>query len=96
MSKEVIMVFIIGFWLIFPLPMMFLNIGGFEEIDYGSLESTSKPTLLNYLGLGIDLLGMYFFTIFIWVIDAPLFLNIFFIFLRLISGFMLVLILRGI
>lgn len=103
MSKLKTMGFIIAFWLILPFPFMFVNVGGFDTLDFDKLKTSEKPatdvniiwTFFEYGRIGLTLLTVYLQILFIWVYGAPLFINIFLWFLRIMSGFVLLLILRG-
>ena len=94
MTDTKIMAFIIAFWLLLPLPFMYMGIGGFTELNFKNLESIEKPdkdvgtlgTINEIAKVGISLVIIYFQIIFIWVFNMPLLVNIFLWFLRIISG----------
>lgn len=95
MSKYVILAFIISFWLILPIPFMFLNIGGYDTIDFTALEGIENPTIITYLATFIKMVSIYFQIIFLWVFGMPIYINVFLWILRAISGFILLDSLRG-
>lgn len=103
MTDVRLMSFIIGFWLFLPIPFMFFGIGGANIINVDELseleQPQAEPSTLESIGIFVKiawtLFWTYVFTIFIWVEGCPLIINLFLMFLRLISGLILLMIARG-
>jgi len=96
MSKIRIMLFIIAFWLIIPLPFMILGIGGFDRVSFKEIQDLEQPSFFNYLTIGWDYLSIYFRIIFIGFYGTPIYIDIFLWLLRAITVFTFILVIRGI
>lgn len=95
MSKIIVMVFILAFWIFLPLPFMIMGVGGFENLDLTDLETQENPTFLNYLTLIWSFVSIYFRILVIGFYGVPIYINLFIWLLKAITGFVLVLVLRG-
>ena len=87
--------FILAFWLFLPLPMMFLGMGNFNTLDYSALEQVSEPNFFTYVSTSVAMLSIYFKILFLGIPEAPLIINVFIGFLKLMSGIVIALLLKG-
>lgn len=102
MNKFGALAFIIGFWLLLPIPFMYLNIGGYSTLNFDKLAEIESPQEVSWVesvgtffSTAITLIGIYFQTMLLWINGVPMIINIFLWFLRIISGLSLLLILTG-
>lgn len=112
MSKVYILGTIICFWLLLPFVFGFLGMGGFdsikndlEDINKLSIQSeieendslfNSVTKTFDYIKIVFKFLGVYVKILFVWVDNLPLFFNLFLILLRVLSGIVIMLIIRGV
>lgn len=92
MTNYKIMLFVIAFWLFLPLPFMFAGLSNYTLVDTSKLnaDSVREPTILDYIGTFLTIIGTYFQFMFLWISGIPVYLNLFIWVLRLISGFVIV------
>ena len=89
MDKEIIVVFIIGFWLSFGVASMFFNYADFPQFETHSLTNSSPLTAF------IDFVTVFFSCVFFYVPSIPIYVTFILNFLQLISLFAVILIVKS-
>lgn len=94
-TKYVLAFTIVAFWLFLPIPLMYMGVGGFNEINTGDLQNSDEPTTL---GLILDFGGyisVYFQTMFFIIPNINFILARFVNLLQIMSGFLILVMIRG-
>lgn len=94
-NKLVMAVFIIGFWLLYPIPFMFMENANFDNVmlDGSNVKSTIEDA--NIITAPKDMLSIYFDIFFTGIPDASFIINRFINLMQLVSGLILFLLIRG-
>lgn len=100
MNKIVLVVFLIGFWLFLPIPMIYMNIGNYDYLRENDLSDLDKyenerPSFLNFLNEIGYMVGIYLKLLFFTIPNAPALINYFLLFLKSLTGVFLFVMLRG-
>ena len=97
MNKLAFMSFAVVFWISLPVILGFLGIGGSDNLrlNFQELNDLKEPTIKSNIELGWTMATYYFKIIFMWVYGAPLIINLFLWILRIITAFVILLIIRG-
>jgi len=93
MSKILYTAIIIGFWFFYPLGLMLMGEGNYD-IYVQDTRDYANPTLLDYIGTAISLVGNYFQLLVIGIPDAPFIINRIVNFLQIISGLLIFVLLK--
>ena len=95
MTKLWFATFIVAFWLILPVPMMFLNIGDYDYLEDDFKALTEKPNVFNYLAIAFDMIWFYLTLVFFTIPNAPVIVNVFVMIIKYTSVTVAYLLLRG-
>jgi hypothetical protein len=95
--KLIIAIGIITFWLCFPLPLILMNYNNLLYLDETTTLNLKEPTTFNFLlNFSLwDYVKVYFTIMFLYIPNAPIWLNLFVILLRFISGLIVYALVRG-
>lgn len=96
MSKEYIMIPILVFWLVLPIPLMLMGYNGYDVITLRNLDKVSNPSIFDYGAITLNLFIVYFSVIFLWIKGAGLLINTGLFILKAISGLVFLFALRGV
>jgi len=125
MNKLFVIILILGFWFIFPIPFALMGMSGADSETIknmaSEIESISEPVIpmfedtqnntflekaafavysffagiFNIIGFVFKILWVYMKILTIGLPETPLYINMFLIFLKVISGITIYLLLRG-
>lgn len=98
MSKLKYSAFILGFWLLLPLGMAIMGIGGFDSLELNVPSEPPRNIVVGFFQWAnsiLDILGMYFRLFVFSIAGIPLVLQWGLRFMQLLSLIIMLLILRG-
>lgn len=95
MNKIVVALFIIGFWIFLPIPMMLLDVGGYEVVDLSEAEDTGEIGFINFLGTLGNIFKTYWNLFFFNIPTSNVYIQYFLLFIKSASLLFTILILRG-
>lgn len=94
-TKYVLAMSIILFWLVLPIPLMLMGVGGFDELSTLDQKRATEPTTITVImDLG-NYLAVYFKTMFFLIPNANAYIMRFVNFLQLMSGLLILVMIRG-
>lgn len=98
--KELIIVFLIVFWLFFPLGVKLMGSNSYMELTQSEIDSAknieNSGNIFTQLGGLINGIALYFKFMFLVIPGVPIFIRMGVYALQLISAFVIILIIRGI
>lgn len=101
MSRVILAIFVIGFWLFLPLPLMYLDVGGFSEVDKSDLATIQTPNvgkltfLFDLIQPFVVFIKMYFKLLVFSIPTVSIGIRYFFNFIQILSMIFLAFMLRG-
>lgn len=93
MNKIGLALFIFGFWLFLPIPLLFFNVDGIQQVELSDVPE--NPSFLNFLGTLGNLFFNYWSLFFYSFPGSAPYLNYLLIFIKASTILFGILMLRG-
>lgn len=96
-TRVVLAMFIVGFWLFLPIGLMLFDVAGFDQLDRPEVDEpeTGLAGFFQWAGNIVQILGIYFQLLVFNIPGVNVFIRFIVVFLQILSAIFIGFMLRG-